>query len=90
VLKPGKGRRVGGKCVAQTRRNRGAKACTYNKVVGHLTKTGVAAGARTISFNGKLGKRKLAPGRYVLLVQAFDATGNASAARRIAFRVALR
>jgi hypothetical protein len=62
------------------RRARGAAT------VGKLTRRG-ANGANAVKFSGRIGKRALKPGRYVALLTATDASGNHSAAKRVAFRV---
>jgi hypothetical protein len=46
-----------------------------------------SAGSSTIRFNGKAGKRRLAPGPYRATIVATDGAGNASAPRRAAFTV---
>jgi hypothetical protein len=46
-----------------------------------------AAGAGTTRFSGKIGKRSLKRGRYVVTLVATDAAGNVSAPRRLAITV---
>jgi hypothetical protein len=60
------GRRSGRRCVKPTRRNRNARRCTrYLKLRGSITRR---AGAKpTFKFRGRIGGRKLAPGRYRLV-----------------------
>ena len=48
------------------------------------------AGANSIRFSGRIGKRALRPGRYRAEIRATDATGNHSAVRRLSFRVVRR
>jgi hypothetical protein len=62
-------RSKGGRCVATTKRNRGAKRCTrYVAVRGSLTRK---AGAKpTFRFTGRLNGKRLSPGRYRLLARA--------------------
>jgi hypothetical protein len=45
------------------------------------------AGLNVVRFSGRLGSRALKPGRYRAILVATDASGNRSAARRVAFRV---
>ena len=39
------------------------------------------------TFSGRIGKRRLAPGRYRFVVTAIDAAGNRSAPRTISFTI---
>jgi hypothetical protein len=81
-----RGRRVGGKCRKQTRGNRRRRACTrYVKVGSFSARFG--AGANTRKFSGKVGRRRLGPGRYRVALTAKDGAGNASPAKRASFRV---
>jgi hypothetical protein len=81
------GRRVGGGCVRQTRSNRSRSACVrYVVVRGVLTKK-LVAGAASVRFDGRLGGKRLAVGRYRLVLVGTDAAGNASPARRAAVRI---
>lgn len=61
------GRRVGRRCVRQTKANRGKKKCPlFRPVKGGFTHGG-AVGANSFRFSGRLGARALAPGAYVLV-----------------------
>jgi hypothetical protein len=72
-----KGRRVKGKCVRQTRRNRKRPACTRFVVVkGNFAGPG-AVGANQVTLP-KLRGRKLGPGRYRLTMTVTDAAGNSA------------
>lgn len=76
VQRAAKGRRVGGRCVRQTRRNRARRRCTrYVTLRGSFSHTG-GAGANSARFSGRLRGRKLRPGRYRLLAEARDPAGN--------------
>jgi hypothetical protein len=76
VQRAAKGRRVGGRCVRQSRRNRARRRCTrYVTLRGSFRRTG-AAGANRARFSGRLRGRKLKPGRYRLLAEARDRAGN--------------
>ena len=60
------GRRVGGKCRAQTKKNRHAKKCTrYVGLKGSFLRNG-GAGANHFHWNGRLKGRALKPGIYRL------------------------
>lgn len=63
------GRKIHGRCVAPTRKNKSMKRCTYYTTSWSFSKT-FAAGARKLSFSGKFkrGKktRSLRPGSYLV------------------------
>ncbi len=81
------GRRVKGKCVAQTKRNRKKPRCTRTVTVGTLSFRG-RAGTNKVRFQGRLSRRKrLKPGRYTLTVTARDSTGLQSAPRSVSFTI---
>jgi hypothetical protein len=81
------GRRVGGGCVRQTRGNRSRRACVRYVVLRGVFTRKLAAGVARVRFDGRLGGKRLATGRYRLVLIATDAAGNASPARRPAVRV---
>jgi hypothetical protein len=81
------GRRVGGGCVRQTRSNRSRRACVRYVVVRGVLIKKLLAGAARVRFDGRLGGKRVASGRYRLVLVATDAAGNASPARRAAVRV---
>src|SRR5947209_372176 len=69
------GRKVNGKCVAQTARNRRSKACTRSVPVGSLS-FNAGAGPHKLFFQGRLTRtRKLNPGTYTLTITATNAAG---------------
>jgi hypothetical protein len=84
-------RRVGGRlrtvCVRPTRALRRARRCTRYVRAGTLTRTYAVAGAKTVSFSGRIGRRKLKVGKYRLTLTATDGAGNRSRAQRRAFTV---
>ena len=47
-------------------------------------------GAGSVRFGGRIGERRLVPGRYFATLTAVDRAGNESRPRRLAFRVARR
>ncbi|HMJ35398.1 MAG TPA: PKD domain-containing protein [Baekduia sp.] len=74
------GHRSGSRCVAGApARGSGAKPCTALRTAGSITAAG-RAGANTIAFSGRIGKRALAPARYRASATAADAAGNKTAA----------
>lgn len=51
-----------------------------------LTRTGIS-GANQLAFSGRLGRRKMSPGSYELVVQAVDPAGNRSAKKTVRFTI---
>jgi Divergent InlB B-repeat domain len=87
VSRVARGRRVGGRCVRPTARNRGAPRCTRSiRLRGRIVRQ-LPAGSSRLHYRGRLAGRRLRLGRYLLLVQARDAVGNRSAVRHAAFRI---
>jgi len=87
VHKIATGRKKGKRCAKPTRKNRQAKRCTrYVKVRGSFTHAG-KAGRNTFTYRGRIGGRKLRPGRYRLTGKAKDAAGNTSKAITARFRI---
>jgi hypothetical protein len=75
------GRKVGGRCVAETKANRHTSACQRAVTRGTLTFAG-HPGTNRIAFQGRLSAtRKLRPGTYALVVMASTAAGHAAPAR---------
>lgn len=81
-----KGRKVRGKCRRQTAANRARKACKRYRKVGTVRTQGTA-GLNEVKLPKRIGGRKLAKGRYRLLITAKDAAGNVSATKRIGYRI---
>jgi hypothetical protein len=67
--------------VVRTSKGRGPRAR------GRIVRRGVRPGQRSIVFRGRIGKRRLAPGRYRAILQATDRFGNRSKPVRRSFRV---
>jgi hypothetical protein len=84
------GRRVKGRCVKPTRRNRARKRCKRFVVRGTLTRAQTGQGLNRVPFSGRLGTRKLPLGRYRATLAAVDVAGNRSAPRRVRFRLVRR
>jgi hypothetical protein len=85
IARRGADRRVGGRCVKATRRNRSRKRCDLF-VNARLVASG-QPGRNGLRFSGSLRGRYLRPGRYLLVGVASDWAGNRSAPARAAFRV---
>ena len=89
ISKKTTGRRVGKKCRPKTRKNRHRRKCSYQKTLLTIRRTTLPAGAVAIPFNGKIGKRKLRPGRYLATIVVTDAAGNVSRAK-VTFKIVRR
>jgi hypothetical protein len=83
------GRRVGRLCRAPSRANRGRAPCVRYVNVGALRRRGLQ-GPNRVTFSGRIGARRLAPGAYRASAVAKDAAGNASPASLAAFTVVTR
>jgi hypothetical protein len=82
-----RGRRVGGRCAKPRRSNRMRKPCTrWVKAKGSFARSGVG-GRGTFKFSGRVGGKRLAPGRYRLNGVARDSAGNSSTTARKSFRI---
>jgi len=89
ISQAGSGRRRGRRCVAPTRKLRNARRCTRIITKGTLTRTS-HPGSNRVAFSGRIGSRKLAPGRYQATLTATDAAKNASKPQTIAFTIVRR
>ena len=69
-----------------TRTNRSARLCTRLRRVGRFA-IAAPAGASRHRFSGRIGTKRLAPGRYRATLVAADGAGNRSAPARLRFRV---
>jgi hypothetical protein len=84
------GRTVNGVCVKPTKGNRAKRPCTrYIALTGKFTIAGTL-GSNSIGLTGRLGGKKLAPGKYRLVATATDAAGNTSQPRHIQFTIVTR
>lgn len=82
------GRKVGRTCRRQTRRNRSAKRCVrFVAVKGFVLTRASKQGVNTVRFSGRVGRRKLAAGKYRLVARATDPSRNASKQALRGFRV---
>jgi phosphatidylinositol-3-phosphatase len=81
------GRKVKGRCVAQTNRNRRGRACKRTVTEGTLSFTG-HAGANRVSFQGRISaSKRLALGSYTLSIAATNAAGRGSSSRQLSFSI---
>jgi hypothetical protein len=80
------GRRVGRRCVAPTRANRGRRACTRVVTLPGAFTRAARAGDNRFRFTGRLGGRALAPGAYQLAATP-RAGGVAGLTTRTSFRI---
>lgn len=83
------GRRVGRRCVAATKARAKRPKCTRLINKGTLSFTG-RAGANSITFTGRVKRRKLAAGAYQATLVATDAAGNRSRPATARFRIVRR
>ncbi len=83
--KNARGRLVGGRCVAQTKKNRHRPSCVRTSVFGKLTVNG-HKGSNKVRFAGRVNGKLLKPGRYTLVVTA-TAGGVTSARQTISFTI---
>jgi hypothetical protein len=86
--RPARGLRSGRRCVRPSRRLRRARArrCTRRVAVRPVLTRAGRAGANAVPFSGRIGRRALAPGRYVATLSA-TAAGRAGPPRSVAFVV---
>lgn len=78
----------GGRCAKPSRRLRraGARRCTRPVAIRPALTRALPAGANAVPFSGRIGRRPLAPGRYVATLTA-SAGGGTSTPTRLGFRV---
>jgi hypothetical protein len=81
------GRRVNGKCVAQTRSNRRRPSCKRTVTQGTLTFTG-RSGLNKVAFQGRISRSKKLPlGAYTLQITAVNSAGKRSSPRTLNFTI---
>jgi hypothetical protein len=81
------GRKVGRKCKAPRRSNRGHKRCVRYATVKGSFSLAAKPGTNAFTFRGRIGGRRLRPGRYRLEGRATDKAHNRSSVVRAAFRI---
>ena len=84
-----KGRKYKGKCRKFTRKTRRKKKCQRYVTTGKLKRRGLEPGAQKVYFSGRIGKKKLKPGKYRALLTAYNNVG-ASKTVRMGFKVVKR
>jgi hypothetical protein len=81
------GRRVHGRCVPQSKRNRTRPACKRTSQRGTVTVSG-ASGANKLAFKGRISRSKrLGAGRYTVTIVATSAAGLQSAPQTLSFTI---
>jgi hypothetical protein len=80
------GRRRGGRCLPASRAKGGRRCVRLRAVRGGLERAG-RAGRNAVRFNGRLRRRALKPGRYVLVATPLAADGRPGVTRRARFRI---
>lgn len=81
------GRKVKGKCVAQSKANKRSHRCTRTVNAGTLSLSG-HPGADAVTFQGSISaSQKLKPGAYTLTIIATNATGLHSAPAKLTFTI---
>jgi len=84
---PASGRKVGKKCVAQTKKNKHKHRCTRTAIAGALTFS-AHAGTNRVRFDGLISRhKKLKPGNFTLLITA-TVSGKHSTTRTLNFTIA--
>ena len=80
------GRRVGKKCVKPTRANRKRKRCIRLSRKGTFRRS-APAGRSNVAFSGRVGRKALKRGSYVLRATPTDAAGNTGRARSLSITI---
>jgi hypothetical protein len=84
---PAAGRKIDGKCIAQTKSNRHKPACHHAVTRGTLAFAGHTA-TNKVSFEGRISNsKKLKPGRYTLLITATNIARQHSPAQPLSFTI---
>ncbi len=82
-----RGRRVKGRCVAQTQKNRHMRACVRSVTRGTLVLV-AHAGANRLAFQGRITRAKKLPlGAYALVITATNSFGQRSSAPSLHFTI---
>ena len=82
-----RGRRVNGKCVAASNRNRQARSC-QRRIPRRAPTFSATAGRHTLSFQGRTRAGRLPVGQYRAVITATGPTGRRSAAKTLTFTIA--
>ena len=87
VLKKSTGRKVGKKCVKATRKNRKRKRCTKLTAKRPTFVRLAPAGRSKVKWSGRLRRKALPRGGYVLRATPTDAAGNTGKSRSLSFTI---
>ena len=80
------GRKVGHKCVAQTKKNAKRRTCKRTVTVASLSFAG-HGGTNKVAFQGRISRsQKLKPGRYTLIITATNTVGH-STPKKLSFTI---
>ena len=90
ITKPSAGRKVGKTCKPATKKLRKRPKCTYQRPAVTLVRRGLAAGTQSVKFTGRVGRKSLSRGRYLVTATARDAAGNVSKKKTATFKVVRR
>ena len=90
VLVRTRGRRVGRRCVKQTRRNRNRRRCIRLVAKKPSFTRSAPLGTSRVSWSGRLGRKALKPGPYILRATPTDVAGNTGRARQLSIRIVRR
>ncbi len=82
IEKKAKGRKVKGKCRKVTRKNKAKKKCPRFVKAGKLVRKTGKKGANSVAFSGRIGNKKLKPGRYRVVITAYTKVGASNTVRR--------
>jgi hypothetical protein len=86
VLLKGRGRKVGRKCVKPTRKNRSRKSCTRLIRKGTFIRS-APVGRSKVAWSGRIRRKALRRGRYVLRAAPTDSAGNTGKARSLSITI---
>ena len=86
VLRKSRGRKVGRRCVKPTRKNRARKRCTRLTRKGGFIRS-APAGRSKVPWSGRIRRKALKRGGYVLRATATDAAGNTGKRRSLSIRI---
>jgi hypothetical protein len=82
-----KGRRSGKTCAKATSKLKRKKSCTRYVKVSTLTRTHTSAGAKTVLFSGRVGRRALPLGSYRMRATASAGSQTTSSERKATFKI---
>ena len=86
VFRKSRGRKVGRRCVKPTRKNRARKRCTRLTRKGTFVRS-APAGRSKVPWSGRIRRRALKRGGYVLRSTPTDAAGNTGKTRSLSIKI---